>query len=81
MFQKNKKLAIKIDILEFQNKKLIRVFKIEKKKRNKDKKLNLLHEKNNNSHLFFRLKVLTTWNFIVQIKNIEQNKKDMKKKE
>lgn len=57
MFQKSEKLIIKIDILQFENKELIRALKIEKQKRNKDKKLNLLSEKNNNPQLFFLLKI------------------------
>lgn len=57
MLWESKKLATKVDILDFENKKLIEALKIEKYKRNKGKKLNLLSEKDNNLQLFFLSKV------------------------
>lgn len=47
MLQRSKKLATKVDILEFENKGLIGALKIKKQKRNRGKKLNLLIEENN----------------------------------
>lgn len=65
MFWKSKKLAIKIHILEFKNKKLIKTLKIKKEKKNKDKKLNLLGKKNNNLQLFFLSKIQTAQDFVI----------------
>lgn len=47
MLNNNEKLLFQINILEFENKRFIKVLKIKKKKKNKGKKLNLLGEKNN----------------------------------
>lgn len=48
----SEKLAIKVDILKFENKRLIEALKIEKQKRNKGKSLNLLGEEDNGLQLF-----------------------------
>lgn len=48
MLKRSKYLVIMAHYLEFENKKLIKALKTEKKKQNRDKKLNLLNEKNDN---------------------------------
>lgn len=45
MLQSSKKVTFKVDILEFENNKLIEVSKFVKVKKNKSKQLNLLEEK------------------------------------
>ena len=52
MFRGSKKLAAKVDVLEFKNKKFIETLKVEKQKRNRDKQLNLLGEEDNGLQLF-----------------------------
>lgn len=52
MFQRSEELVAKVDILEFENKKLIEALKIEKQKKNKSKKLNILGKKDNSPQLF-----------------------------
>lgn len=47
IFQRSEKLTAKVDILEFENRGLIGTLKIEKQKRNRGKRLNLLGKKNN----------------------------------
>lgn len=81
MFQGSEKFTAKIDILRFINKRLIEVLKIEKQKKNRDKKLNLLGEKINSSQLFSLSKISATQKFLLEKKvDKEQHKKDIKKK-
>lgn len=81
MLQASEKLAAKMDILEFENKRLIGALKIEKQKRNRGKKLNLLGQKNNGPQLFSPSRVRVAQDFAMQKKvNEEQYKKDMEKK-
>lgn len=47
MLRSSKKLVAKVNGLKFENKRFIEALKIEKQKRNRDKQLNLLGEKNN----------------------------------
>ena len=57
-----------MDMLEFENKRFIRVLKIEKQKKNRSKKLNLLDEDDNDSQLFSLLWVRDARDFAVQKK-------------
>lgn len=43
----SEKLAAKVDVLEFENKRLIEALKVEKQKKNRGKRLNLLGEEDN----------------------------------
>lgn len=57
MLRDSKKLAVKANYLEFENIRLIKALKTEKKKRNRGKKLNLLSEEDNSPQLFSPLRV------------------------
>lgn len=50
--KKNQQLIAKMDFWELKNKELLETLKAEEKKRNKDKKLNFLGEKDNGLQLF-----------------------------
>lgn len=63
MLQSSKKLTARIDVLEFDNKKLIEALKVEKQKRNRGKRLNLLDEEKNSPQLFSPLYVRAAWKF------------------
>ena len=63
--------------LKFENKRLIKALKAEKKKRNRDKNLNLLNEKNDSSQLFLLSRVQAACNFAYD-KKVE--KKQQRKK-
>lgn len=79
MFQKSEKLVTEIDILEFENKGFIEALKIEKQKKSKGKRLNLLDEKNNNLQLFFASRVKAAQEFLIQKKvDKKQHKNDIK---
>lgn len=79
MLQRSKKLAAKVDILEFENKELIGALKIKKQKRNRGKKLNLLIEENNGLQLFSPSLAQAIQDFTKQNKiDKKQYKKDMK---
>lgn len=52
MLQDSKKLTAKIDVLNFENKRLIEALKVEKQKRNRGIRLNLLGGEDNGSQLF-----------------------------
>ncbi|MCJ1346618.1 hypothetical protein MMC31_004836 [Peltigera leucophlebia] len=80
MLRGSEKLAAKVDILEFENKGLIGALKIEKQKRNRGKKLNLLGEEDNGPQLFFPSRVRAARDFAAQKEvDKEQHKKDMEK--
>lgn len=49
MLKDSKKLAVNINVLEFENKRFIKTLKVKKKKKNRSKQLNLLDEKYNSS--------------------------------
>lgn len=63
MLQGSEKLAAKVDILEFENKGLIGLLKIEKQKRNRGKRLNLLGEEDNGRQLFSQSRVRAARDF------------------
>ena len=52
MLRGSEKLTAKVDVLEFENKGLIEALKVEKQKRNRGKRLNLLGEEDNGPQLF-----------------------------
>ena len=81
IFWDSEQLAAKVDILEFENKGFIEALKVEKKKRNRVKQLNLLGEENNGPQLFLPSCVRAASEFAIQKKmKKEQHKKDIEKK-
>lgn len=62
------KLAAKVDVLKFKNKRLIKALKFEKQKRNRGKQLNLLGEKNGSPQLFSLSYVQAAREFIAKKK-------------
>lgn len=81
MLRGSEKLAAKVDILEFENKGLIEALKVERQKRNRGKRLNLLGEEDNGPRLFSPSRVRAARDFASQ-KEVEkeQHKKDLEKK-
>lgn len=70
-----------MDILEFENKGPIGALKIEKQKRNRGTRLNLLGEEDSGPQLFSPTRVRAAWDFAAQKEvSKEQHKKDMEKK-
>ena len=57
MLRGSEKLAAKVDVLEFENKRLIEALKVEKQKRTRGKRLNLLGEEDNSPQLFLPSRV------------------------
>lgn len=80
MFRSNDKLSVKVDVLEFENKKLIEALKFEKQKKNRGKRLNLLKEKDNGPQLFSPSRVQTTREFAAQKKVKKAAQKEYRKK-
>ncbi len=81
MLRDSEQLAAKVDILEFENKKLIKALKVEKQKRNKGKRLNLLGEEATGPQLFSPSRVRAAREFAIQKEmEKEQYKKDVEKK-
>lgn len=81
MLKDSKKLVTKVDILKFENKRLIEALKIEKQKKKRNKRLNLLGEKDNGPQLFLSLCVRAAQEFAAQKKTEkEQHKKNIEKK-
>lgn len=88
ILQGSEKLAVKVDVLEFENKKLIKALKVEKQKKNRGKQLNLLNEEDNGPQLFSPSRVQTAQEFIIAKKaekeqyrkNIEKKKEEQQKK-
>lgn len=77
----NKQLAAIVHCLKFENKRLIEALKAEKKKRNRNKKPNLLDKEDNGPQLFLLLKVQAACNFVYDKKvKKEQQKRNIKKK-
>lgn len=70
-----------VDIMKFENKRLIEALKIEKQKRNVSKQLNLLGKKDNGLQLFLSSCMCVAQEFATQ-KKVEkkQYKTDIKKK-
>lgn len=64
MLWESEKLFPKVDILEFENKELIKALKIKKQKRNRGKKLNLLGKEDNHFQLFFPSLVWAIQDFV-----------------
>lgn len=76
------KLTAIIDIFEFENKKLIEAFKDEKQKKNMDKMLNLLGDKNKRPQIFLPLHVQAARESVAEKKaENERHKKNVEKKE
>lgn len=70
-----------VDILEFKNKKFIKILKVKKQKKNKTKQLNLLGKKDYNLQLFLLSYIQATQEFAIQKKvKKKQYKKKIKKK-
>lgn len=56
-------MIAKANILEFENKGSMKVLKVEKKKKNRDKRPNLFNKKDDGLQLFSFLRVYATCNF------------------
>ncbi|MCJ1347806.1 hypothetical protein MMC31_006035 [Peltigera leucophlebia] len=88
MLQGSEKFVAKVDVLEFENKRLIEALKIEKQKKNRGKRLNLLGEEDNGPQLFSLSRVRAAWEFAAEKeaekeqhrKNIEKKKREQQKK-
>ncbi len=81
MLQGSEKLAAKVDVLEFENKGLIEALKVEKQKRNRGKRLNLLGEEDNGPLLFSPSYVRAAKEFAAKKKaEKEQHRKNIEKK-
>lgn len=77
----SEQLAAKANCLKFENKGLIKALKAKRKKRNRNKKLNLLDEKDDSLQLFSLSRIQIAHNF-AHNKEVEKEhqKKDIKEK-
>lgn len=81
MLRGSEKLAAKVDVLEFEIKGLIGALKVEKQKRNRGKRLNLLSKKDNGPELFSPSRVRAAREFAAQKEaEKEQHRKNIDKK-
>ena len=88
MLRGSKQLAAIIHYLEFENKGLMEALKIEKKKRNRSKRLNLIGEEDDDLQLFSLLRIQAARNFAYdkkvkkkqQKKDVEEKKKEQQRK-
>ena len=80
ILKSSEKLATKVNVLEFENKGLVKALKVEKQKRNRDKWLVLLSAKNNGSQLFSSLRIRAAQEFAAQKKPKRVAQKKYRKK-